>query len=227
MSPRRTLFVTGTDTEVGKTLIACALLTLARERGLTCLGLKPVAAGCFDDHGQWRNDDALALMSAAQSDADYQTVNPVALEPPIAPHIALQLAGRRVSAAELAAHCRAAAAAGADFVIVEGAGGWLVPIDDRDTLAEVCIGTGADVILVVGMKLGCLNHALLTERAVRSSGLQLAGWVANSTTGTMPHLDANVTTLKKRLEAPCLGVVPHLEDGAGAEAFLDIDPLLA
>lgn len=225
MSAPRILFVTGTDTEVGKTRIACAVLALARDRGLTCLGLKPVAAGCFNDHGRLRNEDALALMAAAQSEAPYETVNPVALEPPIAPHIALQLAERRVSTDELASHCRAAAA-GTEFVIVEGAGGWLVPIGESATLADVCIGIGADVVLVVGMKLGCLNHALLTAQAVRAGGLKLAGWVGNCAGGTMPHLDANVATLKQRLDAPCLGVVPHLAIDDAAEPYLDIGPLL-
>ena len=222
-------FITGTDTGVGKTFITCALLGLARGRGLRGIGLKPVAAGCRLETGRLRNDDALALMAASSVTLDYDAVNPVALAPPIAPHLAAAQAGRPLRAGELAAHCRAAADRDVDLVLIEGAGGWQVPINDTETLADVCVDLRARVILVVGMRLGCLNHALLTAGAVERAGLELAGWIANSAAGTMPWLDENIDTLRTRLPAPCLGAVPHLGavEPAAAQRFLDLAPLLS
>lgn len=227
---RRTpYFVTGTDTEIGKTFIAAALLELARERGLRCAALKPVAAGCTVEGGELVNDDALQLIRASGTDLDYRTVNPISLEPAIAPHVAAAQAGVELDAARLSRHCIEALAVDIDFAIVEGAGGWLVPLNATETLADVCLGIGARPILTVGMKLGCLNHALLTARAIAEAGAQLAGWVANSATPAMPVFEENVATLRERLPAPCLGVVPHLGGGAShrqAMPYLDIDPLL-
>ena len=221
-------FVTGTDTEVGKTLVAAALLGLARKRGLRCAGIKPVAAGCRWQEGRLVNDDALALMAASGAHLDYPTVNPVALEPAIAPHIAAVQAGRELRAETLAAHCREASQGDFDFVLVEGAGGWLVPLNDEQTLADLCIGLGAAVILVVGMKLGCLNHAFLSAAAIARAGLELAAWVGNSVAAEMPYLEENVATLRARLEAPCLGVVPYLDSAEPQAAWshLQIEPLL-
>ncbi len=226
---RKPFFVTGTDTDVGKTFIASALLGLARGRGLRCIGMKPIAAGCRFEAGTLRNDDALALISASATTLDYETINPIALEPHIAPHIAAAQAGRTLRAANLSAHCRSVMAQDVDLLLIEGAGGWLVPINDTETLADVCIELHAAVILVVGMKLGCLNHALLTAAAIERAGLHLAGWIANSVREAMPSLDDNVDTLRTRLRAPCLGVVPHLEsvEPSAAEPFLDLDPLLS
>lgn len=222
-------FVTGTDTEVGKTVIAAALLSLARKRGLRCVALKPVAAGCSRENGQLVNDDALQLIAASGTDLDYATVNPVALEPAIAPHIAADQAGIELRAAKLSAHCRAALDRDVDFAIVEGAGGWFVPLNATETLADVCLDLGARPILVIGMKLGCLNHALLTAHAIAQAGSELAGWVANCPGPEMPVFEDNVATLRERLSAPCLGVVPHLGANASpraAAAHLDIGPLL-
>ena len=226
---RPPFFVTGTDTGVGKTFISSALLRLARGRGLRCIGMKPIAAGCRLDAGLLRSDDALALISASATTLDYETINPVALAPPIAPHVAAAQAGLALRAGDLAAHCRTVVSQDVDMVLIEGAGGWRVPINDTETLADVCIDLQAAVILVVGMKLGCLNHALLTATAVDQAGLDLAGWIANSVTGAMPCLDENVNTLRTRLQAPCLGVVPYLGcvEPSAAQPFLDLDPLLA
>ena len=227
---RAPFFVTGTDTDVGKTFVAAALLELARERGLHCAALKPVAAGCARVNGELINDDALELIAASGTDLDYGTVNPVALEPPIAPHIAARQAGIGLSASALARHCRKALAGDIDFALIEGAGGWLVPLNATETLADVCVDLGARPILVVGMKLGCLNHALLTAAAIAASGSELAGWVANCPTPEMAAFHDNVATLREKLTAPCLGVVPHLGVDAtrrSAVPHLDIDPLLA
>ena len=226
---RAPYFVTGTDTEIGKTFIASAFLAIARDRGLRCAALKPVAAGCTIVDGEPVNDDALRLIAASGTDLDYRTVNPIALEPAIAPHIAAAQAGVALTARDLSRHCLDALSDDVEFAVVEGAGGWLVPLNATETLADVCLGIGARPILVVGMKLGCLNHALLTARAVVRSGGDLAGWVANCPTPAMPAFDENVTTLRERLPAPCLGVVPYLGGAAsprGAAPHLDIDTLL-
>lgn len=213
-------FVTGTDTGVGKTLVAAALLHAARARGLRTAGVKPVAAGCAVRDGLLVNDDALALQAAATERLGYGEVNPVALAEAMAPHLAAERAGVQLQAAPLVAHCRALAAGGADLVLAEGAGGWLVPLNGRETLADVAAALGWPVILVVGMRLGCLNHALLTAAAVRASGLRLAAWVANSAGPPMPELAGNVAALEARLGAPRLGTLPW--QGAGAA-----DPALA
>ena len=220
MGHNNVYFVAGTDTGVGKTFIASALLRAARARGLTCVGYKPIAAGATLRNGALRNEDALELIAAAQSDHDYADINPVVLRPAIAPHIALAQIGRRVSARELAAACPEAA-----FTLVEGAGGWFVPLNERETLADVCAALGAKVILVVAMKLGCLNHALLTAAAIKRARLDLAGWVANCLGDPMPCLTENVDTLRQRLPGPCLGTVPHVGGPQDAAQFLDLDPL--
>lgn len=220
------VFVTGTDTDVGKTFVATALLRLARSRGLRCVAVKPVAAGCEWRDGELVNDDALALLAASESGQGYRAVNPVALEPAIAPHIAAAEAGASLRVEDLAARCRETLAAEHDFALIEGAGGWLVPLGDGVTLADLCVALAARPVLVVGMKLGCLNHALLTAAAIAAAGLELAGWVANSPGPPMPRLEANIATLRDRLNAPCLGVVPHCSP-AEARRHLDIEPLLA
>jgi dethiobiotin synthetase len=221
----RTFFVTGTDTEVGKTAVSCALLHAARQVGLSTAAVKPVAAGC-DAKGQ--NEDALALQAAMTFDLPYAQINPVALQPAIAPHIAAAQAGRSLSADRLAGLCRGVMHAGADLVLVEGAGGWQVPLGPRETLADVAINLGVDVILVVAMRLGCINHALLTAEAIRADGLRLAGWVANQPGETMACHAENMDTLQRLLPAPLLGEVPFLSpfDPELASQHIDIKALL-
>ena len=218
MARNNVYFVTGTDTGVGKTFIASALLRAARERGLTCVGYKPIAAGATPQDGSLVNEDALELIEAADTGLDYATINPVVLGPAIAPHIALARIGRRVTARELAVACPE----GAAFTLVESAGGWFVPLNECETLADVCLALGAKVILVIAMKLGCLNHALLTANAIESAGLDLAGWVANSLGEPMPFLAENLATLREWLHAPCLGVVPQVDSPENAVRFLDL-----
>ena len=221
MGHNNVYFVTGTDTGVGKTFIASALLRAARARGLTCVGYKPIAAGATRQDGALVNEDALELIEAAATELGYETINPVVLRPAIAPHIALAQTGRQVTARELAAACPE----GAAFTLVEGAGGWFVPLNERETLADVCSALGAKVILVVAMKLGCLNHALLTADAIERAGLELAGWVANSPGDPMPFLTENLDTLRDRLPGPCLGVVPQVDSPEDSAQFLDLGPL--
>ena len=222
----KTWFVTGTDTEVGKTAISCALLVAAGQAGLRTAAIKPVAAGC-DEHGH--NEDALQLMASMTEPLDYQQVNPVALAEAVAPHIAAQHQGRVLQAGRLAGLCRGVMLGGADFVLVEGAGGWRVPIGPRETLADVAVALRVGVILVVGMRLGCINHALLTAEAIRRDGLHLVGWVANQGGERMACHEENLDTLRRLLPAPLLGEVPLLTpfDPAQAAKYLELGALLA
>lgn len=208
---KQRFFVAGTDTDVGKTRVSAALLALAKQQGLRSLGLKPIAAGCHIEEGELRNEDALTLMEHSSVSISYAEVNPVALESPIAPHIAAAQQERQLSADRIVAFSRGAMMNPADFVIVEGAGGWRVPLNHRETLAEVPKQLSLPVILVVGMKLGCLSHALLTVEAIQRDGLALAGWVANSIDPDMSCPNENLATLQRMIPAPCLGVVPWLE----------------
>ena len=204
------LFVTGTDTGIGKTLVASALLVLAARRGLRSLGLKPLASGADATADGLRNPDALALQALASERLPYAEVNPVVLQPAIAPHIAAGDAGVKLDARGLAGACRAVLARPHDLAVIEGAGGWRVPLNARETLADVARLLDCPVVLVVGMRLGCINHALLSAEAIRADGLVLAGWVANALEPDMPRLADNLATLEQRLGAPCLGRVPHL-----------------
>ncbi|WP_255558541.1 dethiobiotin synthase [Zhongshania aquimaris] len=211
MLSSRHFFITGTDTDVGKTLIGCGLLVAAANKGLRTLAVKPIAAGAESTPDGLRNQDAVMLMEAMTEKMSYQQVNPVLLEQPIAPHIAAEQVGRRVSVAQLAGLCRGALMQSADFVLIEGAGGWRVPLSGRELLSGLAVELQAPVVLVVGMKLGCISHALLTADAIKADGLRLAGWVANRIDPDMSCFEENVSTLKALLSAPCLGVVPYLK----------------
>ena len=212
-------FVTGTDTGVGKTLVSAALLhTLARHHRRV-VGMKPVAAGLIDHQGQWVSEDVLALRAASSVAVSPELDNPVALPDPLSPHIAAQRAGRLITTAELLAAQRALKER-ADVVVVEGAGGWRVPVNDHETLADLAKAIGAPVVLVVGLRLGCLNHALLSAEAIRADGLQLAGWVANTVDPAMACIEENIDTLRQRLAAPLLGVVPWQRQGPDARAVV-------
>lgn len=221
------LFVTGTDTGVGKTLVSCALLARWRAAGWRTAAMKPVAAGCRWRDGGWRNDDALALATEATERRDYALVNPVALEAACAPHLAAAEQGVALGLDELLdAYQRLAA--GAQRTLVEGAGGWRVPLGPQHTLAGLPARLGLPVLLVVGVRLGCLNHALLTAEAVHSDGLTLAGWVANVLDPQDPRAAAQVETLARRIGAPLAGVLPYLRQPAAAAAapYLEPDALL-
>jgi dethiobiotin synthetase len=216
-------FLTGTDTGVGKTLVAAALLHAARARGLRTIGLKPVASGCDRVGERLHNADALALMAGSSESLAYADVNPVALEPAIAPHFAARDVGRVLDAGELVAHCRRQLQRPYDLAVIEGAGGWRVPLDDRATLADVARGLGLPVILVVGIRLGCINHALLSAEAVRNDGLRLAAWVANQVDPDTERAPDIVQTLRERLGAPCLGRIGHLRGADPREAARSLD----
>lgn len=220
---RKTFFIAGTDTNVGKTLVAAGLLVAAKNQGLTTAALKPVAAGCEKTDAGLRNSDALLLQSVITEPLVYEQINPIALEAAIAPHIAAQQEKRVLSADRLAGFCRGSLNL-ADFTLVEGAGGWRVPLNPQETLADVAKILRLPVILVVGVRLGCINHALLTVEAIRNDGLQLAGWVANCIDADMPVLHENIHSLAARIPAPCLGVVPWLDNVAPQAVASALDP---
>ncbi len=207
----RACFVTGTDTGVGKTLVTAALLRRLRESGVTVAGMKPVAAGAIAGPEGRANEDALLLQAESSARHAYALVNPCLYEPAIAPHIAAAESGVAIDVDRIVAAFRTLAAS-ADVVLAEGAGGFLVPMDERRSCAELPGLLGMDIILVVGLRLGCLNHALLTAEAIAARGLALAGWVGNCVAPDFPRRDANVATLAARLPAPCLGIVPWLPD---------------
>jgi len=221
----KTWFVTGTDTGVGKTAVSCALLAAAGQAGLRTAAVKPVAAGC-DETG--RNDDALRLMASMTEELDYDQVNPVALHAAVAPHIAASLQGKRMQASRLAGLCRGVMLGAADFVLIEGAGGWRVPINTRETMADLAIELRVGVILVVAMRLGCINHALLTAEAIHHDGVQLVAWVANQPGLRMDCHEDNLETLRQLLPVPLLGDIPfqHRWEVEVAASYLDIQPLL-
>jgi dethiobiotin synthetase len=202
----RGFFITGTDTGIGKTRIAQGIMAALQNTGLTVAAMKPVSAGCEQTSAGLRNDDALQLMRQASIKLPYDLVNPYAFAPPIAPHIAADISGTEMKLEVI--HCAYREIADqADIVIVEGAGGWLVPFTQSQTLADLAQALQLPVIMVVGLRLGCLNHALLTAESIRAHGLHLAGWVANRIDPDMPHAAENIATLRRHMPAPLLGEV--------------------
>lgn len=204
--PSRGLFITGTDTGVGKTLVVVALIEALKREGFRVAGMKPVAAG-LDDAGE--NEDVAHILQAANVPAPIDVVSPYRFQPFTAPHIAARMASVHMRL-EVISDAYKLLAGKADWVVVEGAGGFLVPLDESQGMDAIPVHLRLPVVLVVGMRLGCLNHALLTAEAIRARGLVLAGWVANSIDPSMAAFDENLETLKSRLVAPCLGVIPWL-----------------
>ncbi len=216
-------FVTGTDTNVGKTLISCALLHGFATWGKRVVGMKPVAAG-GGDNGQ--PDDVVQLRAASNVAALSEHINPYRFAQAIAPHLAAQHAGVNINFARVV-ESFAALTRQADVVIVEGAGGFVVPLNDRQDSADLVVQLALPVILVVGLRLGCLNHALLTAEAITARGLKLAGWVANTVDAGMALRDKNIAALQQRIAAPLLGVVPYhaVPDAQEVARRLDLDLL--
>ncbi len=214
------LFVTGTDTDCGKTRVALALIGALRARGLRVAPFKPVAAGARRTPEGPRNADAEALIRAAGGDWPYAEVNPYCFEPAVAPHLAAAEAGVEIALPGIldAAH---ALSQRADLLLVEGAGGWRVPLGPELDMQGLALALDLPVVLVVGLRLGCINHALLSAQAVRASGASLAGWIGSVLAPDMPRLQDNLRTLRQLLPAPCLGVLPHLPDGETGGACLD------
>ena len=221
-------FIAGTDTDVGKTFVAQALLESANNRGLSCYGLKPIAAGCEETQQGLVNDDALKLMASASIKLSYQQVNPVALKAAVAPHVAAAQEGRKLEVHRLSGFCRGAMMTKADFILVEGAGGWRVPLNNRETMAQLPVELNLAVILVVGIKLGCINHALLTQEAILRDGIKLAGWVANRVDPQMEVSGDSIEYLRQAIRAPLIGEIPFLNDRDPQEAakYLQLDKIL-
>ena len=211
-------FLTGTDTEIGKTFVTCALLHHAARRGLRAAGLKPVAAGT-DESGL--NDDVEAIRAASNVALPPEIINPYCFKAAVAPHIAAAEENVAIDFGRIAQNCQTARQA-AELVIVEGVGGFRVPLGADGDSADLAVALGLPVILVVGMRLGCINHALLTAEAIAVRGLLIAGWVANRVDPSMARFDENLATLRELLDPPLLGVVPHAPAGgaAGAAEFL-------
>ncbi|MEN8166914.1 MAG: dethiobiotin synthase [Pseudomonadota bacterium] len=204
------IFITGTDTGCGKTEITLGLMRQLQLSGRIVLGMKPVASGAEETHEGLRNRDALRIQRQGSLALDYEQVNPFAYVPPIAPHLAAERAGQPI----LLDRIREAferLAARADWVIVEGVGGWLVPLGRETILPDMVSLLDLPVIMVVGMRLGCLNHALLTAESIANTGLALQGWIANYVDPDMQAEEGNLKTLCSWLPAPCLGAIPYLE----------------
>ena len=203
-------FITGTDTDAGKTTITAGLLYAAKQQQRSTLAMKPVASGCEMTEQGLRNSDALALIAQSTVKLPYAQINPYAFAPAIAPHIAAQEADVELRVNDLYQAAQRILQEQADFTLIEGAGGWRVPISNTEFLSDFAIALNVPVILVVGVKLGCINHALLTVEAIRNDGLELAGWVANIIDPDCARLAENIEYLKRHIAAPCLAEVPHL-----------------
>jgi dethiobiotin synthetase len=221
------VFVTGTDTGAGKTFVACALLHALARHGVRAVGMKPVAAGGLVVESGNHNDDALALNRASAVESPMELVNPYCLADPIAPHIAARDAGVTIDPAHIGDRYRQLSR-GADLVVVEGAGGLLVPLGPGLVYADLAQALGLPTLLVVGMRLGCINHALLTAEAMMHRGLRFAGWVANRIDPAMLRWEDNLEALRERLPGPFLGTVPFAaDDPAEAGRTLDIRAFLS
>lgn len=212
MREPRVYFITGTDTEVGKTHAACSILTSVRNNKFSTAAVKPLAAGTVMIDGGPYNEDAVALANCCSPPLTMEEINPVCLDEAIAPHIAAEHAGLTLQAGDLAGHCRQVIEKKADLTLIEGAGGWKVPLNERETMADVARILEVPVILVVGMRLGCLNHALLTAQSILADGLTLAGWIANRIDPDMPAYGENLSTLAGMLHAPLLAEIPWSEN---------------
>jgi len=204
-------FVAGTDTEIGKTFVTAALIHTARRAGMTALGMKPIAAGADEVDGERINEDAARLRAAGSFDPGLAQLNPLCLAAPIAPHIAAAEEDLTIEFPPLL-DAYTALCARADAVFVEGVGGFRVPLGPDQDTADLALAFGLPVILVVGMRLGCINHALLTAEAIRARGLVLAGWVANEIDPDMLRFRENVEAIEARIDAPLLGTVAFCED---------------
>ncbi|PIJ48723.1 dethiobiotin synthase [Erwinia sp. OLTSP20] len=204
-------FVTGTDTEAGKTVASCALLQAARLAGYRPAGYKPVASGCEMTAQGWRNQDALALQRHSVVALDYQQVNPLAFAEATAPHIVSAEQQQPITFSALSAGLKHIEQQ-ADWVLTEGAGGWYTPLSDGETFADWVVAEQLPVILVVGVRLGCINHAMLTAEAVTARGLPLVGWIANEVIAPGPRHHDYLQALQRWLPAPLLGILPHITD---------------
>lgn len=229
---RRAFFVTGTDTEVGKTFVSEALLILLNKKGLLTAGYKPIAAGCVNTAAGLRSADAIALQKHSSIDLSYDEVNPIAFEAEIAPHLAAQdlskdKAAQPISIDTVREGFNFLLQKKPDVLITEGAGGWRLPLGidyegQPRYLSEFVVERNLSVILVVGMRVGCVNHAVLTAECIRNDGLKIAGWVANKIDPDMPMLAENIDSLKTLIDAPFIGTIPRLKSPSETGEYLDL-----
>ncbi len=222
-------FVTGTDTEIGKTLVSSALLQAYTQAGLSNIGMKPIASGAEWRDGAWHNEDVASLRDAASVKVAQELVCPYLMQTPAAPHIVARHENIQLEFAPIFNAYRSLQAQ-AQAIIIEGVGGFCVPLDEQRDTADLAQSLALPVIMAVGIRLGCINHALLTAAAIRARGLRLAGWVANCVAPDMLYLDENIAALEQRLGAPLLGRIPYLtqpaaQRAAAAAAWLDLSPL--
>ncbi len=215
-------FVTGTATGIGKTFASVALLHALRASGLRAVGMKPVASGCEWIDGLWRNDDALALQAASDADTRYADVNPYALPAATAPEIAAQEAGVEIALPRIESAYRRLQAQ-SDLVVVEGVGGWAAPLSSTLDQCDVVHALDLRVILVVGLRLGCISHARLTARAINDDGAVIAGWVANEIDPEMQHRDAYFDLVQQRIVAPCMGRLPFIVESGSMVSAPQLD----
>lgn len=207
---KKTWFITGTDTEIGKTWASAALVTKLQQQGYKVAVMKPIASGCEVTENGLRNEDALLLQATCHVDLPYDWVNPYRFEPPIAPHLAASLANINIDLTKIV-HIHQQLAKQVDIVIVEGVGGWRVPIDEQHTLVDLVRLLQAEVILVVGLRLGCINHALLTTEVIQQDGCVMTAWIAN-TLSVDYDVTSTLTTLTPRIPAALFGVLPFLSE---------------
>lgn len=206
------LFITGTDTDAGKTYVGVGILNAFNRAGKSTLGIKPVASGCSLIDGKLHNNDALALQAASSIKLDYDKINPFAFEPAIAPHVAARQVQRELNVNLLHQKIQYALNQPADICLIEGVGGWYTPLNDQETMADFVKINSFQTILVVGMRLGCLNHAILTMRALQQDNIHVIGWIANCIDPNMANRNESIETLRQWLGVPCLGVLGHGEE---------------
>lgn len=218
------LFITGTDTGVGKTWISAGIMKLLKNQGHSVIGMKPIASGCKLTNAGLRNEDALILQQQSSVEIDYEQINPYAFAPAIAPHIAAEQADVTIDIQRITKNYHALSTQ-ADRVIVEGVGGWQVPLSGNNTVADLACALDLPIILVVGMRLGCINHALLTVQSIQQSGLKLAGWIANHIDPDMEEQGQNLLSIQQRIEAPLFGSIPFQNtlDAENISSCLNID----
>ena len=201
-------FITGTDTGIGKTWCSLGLMAKLQQQGHSVAAMKPVASGCEATSAGPRNEDALRLQAQASLELPYTAVNPYAFEPAIAPHIAAERSGTRIDIGTICDGFRQLSRE-ADYTIVEGVGGWQVPLNDEENVSHLAVALGLPVVLVVGLRLGCINHALLSAESIRATGCQLLGWIGNTVDPDMAAREENIQAIAARIGAPLLGIVPY------------------
>ncbi|MBT8440541.1 MAG: dethiobiotin synthase [Gammaproteobacteria bacterium] len=221
------LFVSGTDTDAGKTLVTLGLMHALQAKGLRVNGMKPVAAGVSEIGGEAVNDDALLIRQQSSKQLDYKLVNPYLFEPAIAPHIAAQQVDQNIDLKLIQAALDEIEKQ-SDLVVVEGAGGWLVPLNEQQDVADIAVNMNLPVILVVGLKLGCINHARLSIQAIQARGCRVIGWIGSQIAPEMMNVDENIETLQQYLPVKCLGIVPWLEnsDAETVATYIESEALL-